>query len=114
MKLKDRLKPLLTEEEVQELQESTETELNSNSLFKLPVFQPSAAAAMMYNMQNVSVQRELQRQQKIESTNSSDQTDHVQNISETGKYYNSENLTSSHPNLNLSIIIFFNYFLINS
>ena len=30
---------------------------NSNSFFKLPVFQPTAAAAMMYNIQNISLQQ---------------------------------------------------------
>lgn len=105
--LKDRLKPLLTEKEVTDLQDTTENESTSNSLFKLPVFQPSAAAAMMYNMQNVSVQRELQRQQNIENTinNLSIHNDYVENVNETGKYFNDENVAKSHPNLNLSNIL---------
>lgn len=66
--LKDRLKSILTEEELRNLSDQGEIDSleyekkNANSLFKLPIFQPSAAAAMMYNMQNVSVQRELQKQ----------------------------------------------------
>ena len=63
--LKDRLKSILSTEEILELQEQgfveEERKSKENSLFKLPIFQPSAAAAMMYNMQNVNVQREIQR-----------------------------------------------------
>lgn len=63
--LKDRLKSILTDEEVLALQDQRGTEeeyekKNANTLFKLPIFQPSAAAAMMYNMQTVSVQREAE------------------------------------------------------
>lgn len=43
----------------------------SNSLFKIPIFQPSAAAAMMYNMQNVSIQQRNLKQIDSEQEDSS-------------------------------------------
>ncbi len=66
---------MLSEEEILELERFNEIDTpeyekkNSNSLFKLPIFQPTAAAAMMYNMQNVTVQREMQKQLKTVTSN---------------------------------------------
>ncbi len=77
--MKDRLRTILTDDEVLDLEENDELEKleyekkNSNTLFKLPVFQPSAAAAMMYNMQNVSMQREMQKQQTIDANETTNQ-----------------------------------------
>ena len=88
--LKGRLKSILTDEEIMAL-EDTENAIeyerkNANSLFKLPVFQPSAAAAMMYNIQNVSVQREMQKQLNNELTkeNNENFVSLSRNVSQSG------------------------------
>ena len=59
MNLKERLKAYLSPDEIVQLELQGETyfgeiskQSNSNSILKLPVFQPTAAAAMMYNIQN--------------------------------------------------------------
>lgn len=63
--LKDRLKTLISEDEAARLEEEGHRELEeynkqkANSLFKIPIFQPTAAAAIMYNSQN-----HYQQQQK--------------------------------------------------
>jgi hypothetical protein len=59
--LKERLRSNLTSEELIKLEdnEMQESDLKiQNSSFKIPVIQPTAAAAMMYNMQYSTIQRE--------------------------------------------------------
>lgn len=87
--LKDRLKSILTDEEITELrgQHDSEAEYekkNANSLFKLPIFQPSAAA-MMYSMQN----QEVLKHQNIESS------DHVINLNDSASSLHEDNNRSS-------------------
>lgn len=105
--LKERLKSMMTEEEVLDLEEKEDQEFEkSNSLFKLPVFQPSAAAAMMYNIQNVSVQREIQKQHNID-TNDSHFMLQLPDQNDTGSSQSIESMNETHPvssrTLNLSI-----------
>ena len=63
--LKERLKAYLSPDEIIQLELDSETHSNeltkqsaSNSILKLPVFQPTAAAAMMYQIQSTSQQKE--------------------------------------------------------
>lgn len=62
MDLKDRLRSYLSEDEIIRLETGGDNEAeinkqNSNSVLKIPIFQPTAAAAMMYNIQSATLQR---------------------------------------------------------
>lgn len=76
--LKERLRSHLSNEEITKLEYEEPSDnfdqqqsQNTNSFIKLPIFQPTAAAAMMYNMQNVSLQQRKIKKQDVEfkSTN---------------------------------------------
>ena len=62
------MKAYLSTEEILQLELDCDTNSNeltkqsaSNSILKLPVFQPTAAAAMMYQIQSTSQQKEKQK-----------------------------------------------------
>lgn len=73
--MKDRLKSYLSIEDTMKLEEDfqkeTDNELKkqNSSIFKIPIFQPTAAAAMMYNMQNVTMQHQQRSKQQLENQN---------------------------------------------
>ena len=82
MNLKERLRSHLSNEEITKLEYEEPSDnfdqqqsQNTNSFIKLPIFQPTAAAAMMYNMQNVSLQQRKIKKQDVEfkSTNQQQQ-----------------------------------------
>jgi len=58
----------------EDFQKETDNELKkqNSSIFKIPIFQPTAAAAMMYNMQNVTMQQQQRTKQQLENQNGSE------------------------------------------
>ncbi len=107
--LKNRLKTVLTDEEVLDLEDNDELEKlenekkSANSLFKLPVFQPSAAAAMMYNMQSVSLKREIQKQQNIDANESNNNQVLIQLSSDQNDSSSIHSVESMNDNLSSEI-----------
>lgn len=102
--MKDRLKSILTNDEILDLQsqgyveEEEERKNKESSLFKLPIFQPSAAAAMMYNMQNVNVQREIQRHTTPTEPQIINQN-HLISLDEASTQYQTEDMSRSNCSL---------------
>jgi hypothetical protein len=82
LNLRERLKSYMSSEELSKLEledpdrtDRPRQELRNNpsSFMKLPVFQPTAAAAMMYQMQNISLQqRKVKKQEEQSSTGTTD------------------------------------------
>ena len=69
---------MISEDEAVRLEEEGQRELEeynkqkTNSFFKIPVFQPTAAAAMMYNIQNHHQQQHQQQVKKLENESTDD------------------------------------------
>ena len=82
--LKDRLKSMLSMEEMMKLESVSLKEENEKeaavaaSALKIPIFQPTAAVAMMYNMQNNSLQREKLKIKRQEDHHLQQQQQHQQ------------------------------------
>jgi hypothetical protein len=63
LNFRERLGDYLPHDEIHRLENAAdaEAERKTGSLFKIPMFQPTAAAAIMYNMQNVTIKQHNQR-----------------------------------------------------
>ncbi len=87
MNLKDRLISYLTQEEIHKLECAADNEKEiekqkhqTYSSFKLPIFQPTAAAAMMYNMQSATIkQKRISDTEKEARIQSNDANHHSNN-----------------------------------